>query len=86
MTMLTAQLSTAQKSNVFSNVHLMHQLRCVLQRVAACCSVLQYVAKCCKVLPNVAVCCNGATEQCLQYRTLDKLTQVCVAVCCCSVL
>ena len=58
MTILTAQPSTAQKGNVFSNVHLMNQLRCVLQCVAACCSVLQCVAVCYSVLQSVAKCCQ----------------------------
>ena len=31
---------------------------CVLQRVAACCSVLQRVAACCSVLQRVAACCS----------------------------
>ena len=37
----------------------MGELRGVLQRVAACCSVLQRVAACCSVLQRVAACCNS---------------------------
>jgi len=35
-----------------------HDVSCVVQYIAACCSELQCVAVCCSVLQCVAVCCS----------------------------
>jgi len=59
---------------------------CVLQRVAACCSVLQCVAVCCSVLQCVAVCCRVIEERskrCLPSACVYKYKKIPVS---CSVL
>ena len=52
------------------------QVSCLLQRVAACCSVLQRVAVRCSVLQRVSACCN--VLQCI--AACCSVLQ-CVAVC-----
>jgi len=54
---------------------------CVLQCVAACCSVLQRVAACCSVLQSVAACCSVMQQVYFSGALLWVLwAGVCVAV------
>jgi len=70
---------------------------CVLQRVAACCSVLQRVAACCRVLQHVAACCSVLLRRSLlQHRAHLEAwagrspciyaTEALYVAACCSVL
>jgi len=54
----------------------------LLQSVAVCCSLLQSVAMCCSMLPSVAVCCNllQSVASWKQGMMLERV--VSVAVCC----
>ena len=69
--------NTRHTSYTILGTHIARILGCVLQRVAACCSVLQCVAVCCSVLQCVAVCCSV-----LQCASVCCSALQCVAVCC----